>query len=310
VRSPASLADDAPAQKAGLEPGDIVVRVAGRSVGGMTPDQVQQLVRGPAGTKVTLALRSPQAAGIRHFKLTRQEIGKSSVTWQVLPGTRIAQVQISAFNTGTSAKLAETLASIQRAGATGLILDLRDNPGGYLSEAVGVASQFLEGGNVVLEKDAKGRVTPQRVEPAGPKCKLPMVVLVNYESASASEIVSGALQDAKRAILVGEKTLGTGTVLTEFQLSDGSALLLAIEEWLTPSGKSIWHQGITPDVAVALPPDANMVSPEASGEISLQQLQASGDQQLLQALELLQGASGDAAYHHPEGGIQQPRNLS
>lgn len=291
----ASLTDDAPAQKAGLQPGDVVVRVAGRSVAGMTPDQVEQLVRGPAGTRVSLALRSPQSAGIRHFNLMREEIGESSVAWQLLPGTRIAQVQISAFSAGTSAKLVEALAAVRRSGATGLILDLRDNPGGYLSEAAGVASQFLERGNVVLEKDAKGTVKPLPVQASLPKCKLPMVVLVNYESASASEIVSGALQDAKRALLVGEKTLGIGTILTEFQLSDGSALMLAIEEWLTPSGKTIWHQGIMPDVEVALPEDVDMVSPDTSADISPQELQASGDRQLLQALELLQGDGSGAA---------------
>ena len=123
-----------------------------------------------------------------------------------------------------------------------------------LEEAVEVASEFLSGGSVFLSKNADGKITPQPVKPGGVATNMAVVVLINGGSASASEIVAGALRDAHRSVLVGQTTFGTGTVLDQFQLSDGSALLLAVGEWLTPGGRSFWHHGIKPDVEVALPP--------------------------------------------------------
>src|SRR5207237_441655 len=128
-----------------------------------------------------------------------------------------------------------------------------NNPGGLLSEAVTTASQFLDKGDVLLEKDAAGKITHVSIESGGLATNLPMSVLINYGSASASEIVSGALQDAGRAKLVGETTFGTGTVLNTFNLSDGSAMLVATLQWLTPNGRVIWHEGIKPDDKVSLP---------------------------------------------------------
>jgi carboxyl-terminal processing protease len=127
------------------------------------------------------------------------------------------------------------------------------------------------------------------VEKGGLALDTPLVILVNQGTASAAEIVSGALQDAGRAKLVGETTFGTGTVLNQFSLSDGSALLLATEEWLTPSGRLIWHQGIAPDEVVPLPAGTAPLLPEAGAGITPEQLQSSGDAQLLRALELLKG---------------------
>jgi carboxyl-terminal processing protease len=156
-----------------------------------------------------------------------------------------------------------------------------------LSEAIGTASQFLQGGNVLLEKDAQGKISPVAVVQGGLAPDLPLVVLIDAGSASAAEIVAGALQDAGRAKLVGETTFGTGTVLNEFSLSDGSALLLATEEWLTPNGRTIWHQGIAPDVQVTLEQGSSPLLPEAEEGMTPEQVQNSGDAQLLRALELL-----------------------
>jgi carboxyl-terminal processing protease len=147
-----------------------------------------------------------------------------------------------------------------------------------------VASRFLNGGYVLEEKDINGNITKQPVLANVPKTNLPMVVLVNQWSASGAEIVAGALQDAGRAKLIGETTFGTGTVLTQFPLSDGSALELAIQEWLTPSGKTIWHTGLTPDTIVSLPTNVTPLFPEAEKGLSMAQIQASGDQQLLDAI--------------------------
>jgi carboxyl-terminal processing protease len=140
---------------------------------------------------------------------------------------------------------------------------------------------------VLLEKNAKGQVKPVPVEKEGTPVTLPMVVLINEGSASASEIVAGALQDANRAKLVGETTFGTGTVLSTFPLEDGSALLLATEEWLTPAGRVIWHHGITPDVVVTQTLSTLPVLPEAEESLTPQQLQTSGDAQLLRGISIL-----------------------
>ena len=172
----------------------------------------------------------------------------------------------------------------------GIILDLRNNPGGLLSEAVGTTSQFLgPDNNVLIQRDAQGNEVSTPASANGAALDVPLVVLINQGSASASEIVSGALQDAGRAQLVGETTFGTGTVLNQFALSDGSAMLLATQEWLTPKGRVIWHEGIAPDVAVDLEMDTRPLLPTAERDLSAGQLQSSGDAQLLRAIDLLQG---------------------
>lgn len=281
--------DNSPAQQAGLHPGDIILKADGEDVAGLPLDQVVEHILGPAGTSVSLTVMNPATGRTRDVTLVRARITLHNVTWGGLPGTNVAHVRIAAFSQGVSQDLKQALTDIQGRGMTGIILDLRNNPGGLLGEAVGVASQFLKDGNVLLEKDAQGQVTPVAVQPGGVVTELPMVVLINSGTASAAEIVAGALQDAGRAPLVGETTFGTGTVLNEFRLSDGSALLLATEEWLTPSGRLIWHQGISPDLTASLPPDIALLSPRAEGEMTAGQLQANGDRQLLQALDLLSG---------------------
>jgi carboxyl-terminal processing protease len=209
------------------------------------------------------------------------------VTWRQLPGTSLAHLHIANFNKGVSEDLRKSLSDIAQREMQGLILDLRDNPGGLLREAVAGASQFLQGGDVVQIKNARGDIKPIAVDSGGIATKITMAVLVNGGTASASEIVAGALQDAGRAILVGDKTFGTGTVLSEFGLSDGSALLLAVEEWLTPGGHTIWHKGIVPNMVVALPQDAGPLFPESEESRSATQLRGSVDKQLLRAMQVL-----------------------
>jgi carboxyl-terminal processing protease len=173
----------------------------------------------------------------------------------------------------------------------GVVLDLRNNPGGLLSEAIRVASQFLPEGTAVLQRqDAQEDIKTETAVSGGAGLDIPLVVLINQGSASASEIVAGALQDDARAHLVGETTFGTGTVLNEFGLSDGSALLLATEQWLTPSGRVIWHEGIVPDTAVSLLTGTRFLSPEAERQLNAADLESSDDAQLLQALQILQAA--------------------
>ena len=280
--------DGSPAQRAGLKPGDIILKVNGRSVTGLPLDQVVEEISGPVGTSVVLTILAAASGQTRDVTLTRETIELHDVTWQMLPGTHFAHLRISGFNDSSSDDLRTALINIRRANGTGIILDLRNNPGGLLKQAVAAASQFLHQGDVALVKNARGQEKAIPVKPGGEAITTPLICLVNAGTASGAEIVAGALQDDKRAQLVGETTFGTGTVLTEFKLSDGSALLLAIEEWLTPGGHVIWHKGITPGVRVALPAGVMPSFPESELAMTAAQLQHSGDAQLLRALELIQ----------------------
>jgi carboxyl-terminal processing protease len=283
--------DGSPAQKAGLKPGDIILKVNGTNVTGMSLSDVVGMVLGPSGTQVTLTIEDPNSGAIKNVTITRAEITVQNVTWIMLPGTTIADIRIAGFSEGVTNDLRTALQQIQAQGATGIILDLRNDPGGLLSEAIGVTSQFLGSGNVLLVKDSQGNEQAISVQPGGLALQTPMVVLINQGTASASEIVAGALQDAQRATLIGETTFGTGTVLNAFPLSDGSEVLLATEEWLTPSGRVIWHKGITPDVVVSLSNNVTPFVPEAGNGMTATQLQNSQDAQLLKAVEQLsQGA--------------------
>lgn len=283
--------DGSPAQKAGLKPGDVMVAVNGKSTDGQTLQQVVNQVLGPAGSQVRITILRPSTNKTFDVTITRAKIALHNVTWHQLPGTTLAHLRIAEFSQGVSDDLKQALQQIQDQHLTGIVLDLRNNPGGLLDEAVVTASDFLTKGDVLLERDAKGNISHVPVKPQPIQVDTPMVVLINQGSASASEIVSGAIQDAHRAQLVGETTFGTGTVLNQFPLSDGSALLLATQEWLTPSGRVIWHHGIQPDQAVTLPSSANPVLPEQEQDMTASQLQSSGDVQLLKAVSIL-GAPG------------------
>ena len=284
--------DGSPAQQAGLKPGDIILKVDDQDVSGLPLDQAVEKILGPAGTRVKLTILNPKTTTTRDVTLIRASITVRSVTWHLLPGTSVVDLRIATFSRGVTEDLRKALLTIQKEGTTGLILDLRNNPGGLFDEAVSAANQFLSTGNVLLEKNAAGKITPVPVTSGGAATSLPLVVLINGGTSSGAEIVAGALQDAHRARLVGEKTFGTGTVLQTFSLSDGSALMLAIEEWLTPDGYVIWHQGITPDVVVALPPDVTPLIPANEKELTAEELRKSKDIQLLRALDLFQKNKG------------------
>jgi carboxyl-terminal processing protease len=279
--------DGSPAQRAGLKPGDVILQVDGQDIAGRPLEQVVQEISGPAGTSLSLTILTPASARTRQVTLTRAPFQMHLVTWRILPGTKIVQLRIAAFDKGAAADLRQTLIEIKKESVTGLVLDLRNNPGGLLNEAVDSASEFLEGGNILLVKNARGMEKAVPAKAGGEATQIPLAVLVNGGTASGAEIVAGALRDAHRASLVGETTFGTGTVLSEFKLSDGSALLLAIEEWLTPSGDVIWHKGIRPNVVVTLASGASPIFPETERAMTVEQLQNSGDAQLLKALELL-----------------------
>jgi carboxyl-terminal processing protease len=304
--------DGSPAAKAALRPGDIILKVNGEEVSGLPLEQAVTRILGPPGIPVKLTILNPGTGQSRDLELVRARIMLRSVTWHLLPGTPVAHVRIADFSKNVNHDLQEVLRNIREKGASSLILDLRNNPGGLLEEAVGVTSQFVAGGNVLLEKDASGKVTPVPVKGGGLATDIPMIVLVNGGTASAPEIVAGALQDFGRAKILGEKTFGTGTVLERFSLSDGSAVLLAVQEWLTPQGRDIWHRGIVPDVIVPLPAEATPLFPGAEKRLTPAELWDTKDIQLLRGLEMispagaLQGDSSNTDLHaeldHPVGG--------
>ena len=280
--------DNSPAQKAGLRPGDVILEVNNEDVSTRTLSEIVDRVLGPAGTKVTIKIERPTTGEMHTFTITRAKIEIKNVTWQILPGASIVHIRIAAFSQNVGRDLEKAIAESKKQGARGIILDLRNNPGGLLSEAINVVSQFLSSGNVMQEKNAQGESRDIPVEKGGTATDIPMVVLINEGSASAAEITSGALQDYNRAPLIGQKTFGTGTVLLNFPLKDGSGLLLATEMWLTPKGRVIWHKGIEPDIVVEMDAEVMPSIPETERDLTAEQLQKSNDAQLLRAIEELQ----------------------
>jgi carboxyl-terminal processing protease len=278
-----------------LRPGDIILDVDGRDANGRSLSEVVGQIVGPPGTTVTLRVLSPSLSRTRSVTLTRRSIALPGVTAQQLPGTQHVHLRIAQFSAGVTEQLERALEKAARERAEGLIVDLRDDPGGLLDEAIGVTSEFVASGNVLLERDAQGHVKPVPVRPGGAALAIPLVALVNHGTGSAAEIVAAALRDAGRAKLVGVTTFGTGTVLAEFPLSDGSAILLAVREWLTPKSHAIWHKGVEPDVKVELPLDVVPLWPEAERKLDAKQLSESKDRQLLRAMALLEGSSASSA---------------
>ncbi len=278
-----------PADQAGLRRGDVITAVDGKPTKGTSLESVISTVRGPAGTTVELTISRDGTAAPITLRIVRAEVSVPAVDWAWVPGTRIADIRIEQFSNGAADAFKKALGDIVSEDATGVVLDLRGDPGGYVNEAVGVASQFLTGGTVYLSRDATGKETPAPVSPGGVAPNVPLVVLVDHGTASSAEIVTGALQDAGRAKGVGDATVGTGTVLGNFQLADGSMLRIGVVEWLTPKGRRIWHEGLQPDVAVTLPTTVEPVVPQDLTRLGAAGLAKSGDVQLTTAIDILQG---------------------
>jgi carboxyl-terminal processing protease len=280
----------APAEKAGIQRGDVIIAVNGVSTIGKDLNTVIPLIQGPVGTNVSITVKRPSTNQTQTFTMKRAEIKVSAVNLHYIAADRIAHIQITQFSEGVSDQLKDALNKAKKLGAKSIILDLRDDPGGYLQEAVNVASEFVGKGNVLLEQDSTGQRTPQPVNGHPIDTTTPIVVLTNANTASAAEIVSGALRDNNRAIILGVKTFGTGTVLDEFDLSDGSAILLGTSEWLTPNGQFIRDKGIQPNIEVNLNANSNPLTPidENQGNMTLQKILSSGDTQLVGAIRYLE----------------------
>jgi carboxyl-terminal processing protease len=280
----------APAEKAGFKHGDIIVAVNGVSTKGKDIPGISTLIQGKAGTSVSITVQRPSTHKTLTITVVRAEIHVPNVLMHYIAQDHIVHIQIVQFASGVSNQLKDAINQAKKDGATKIILDLRENPGGYLNEAVDTASEFMQSGNVLLEQDSTGHRTPYAVTGNTVDTRIPMVVLIDDNTASAAEIVAGALQENHRAILIGEKTFGTGTVLEEFPLADGSAILLGTQEWLTPDGHFIRDVGISPNIPVKLGPNASPLTPndENSDNMNESQILHNGDTQLIAGIQYLE----------------------
>lgn len=288
---------DSPAEKAGIRPGDVILAVEGQPTTGWTADQAVQKIRGPKGTSITLEIQ--RADGTKAtITVDRGQIPLDSVfrdpILEVIPGesgttlvdrsgqpaTDIAYINISRFRENTADELRQKARDIESKGYKGLILDLRSNPGGFLTPTVQVADEFLNSGVIITEQDANGKKTSTSAQRGGILTNIPMVILIDSGSASGSEVLAAALRDNGRARIIGQRSFGKGTVNIPVELKSCGdpngcgALYIAIGRWLTPKGDQIEGLGITPDIEVPMTSD---------------QYIASGDLQIFKAIEVLRG---------------------
>ena len=253
--------DDSPGFKAGIQSGDRIIRIDGKSTDKMSLADAVKTLRGEPGTEIRLTVFRPSSSVVQEFKLTRSVINVDMVTdirgkkEFPLGENKIGYVRLVQFGEKTSDDLEAALRTLHKQGMQALVLDLRWNPGGLLEQAVDVCEKFLPRGQLVVTTEGRNAAqnSSRYANGHGDELKgMPMIVLVNLGSASASEIVAGCLQDVKRAIVLGEKTFGKGSVQSILPLQDGSALRLTTAKYYTPSHKVIHEEGITPDIPVPL----------------------------------------------------------
>ena len=243
--------DDTPASKAGIKAGDYIVKINGEQVQGKTLMEAVNLMRGPEGTSIEITVRRKGLRKAKIFKITREIIEIKSVISKIVDN-KVGYLRLRAFNENSSSQLKKEISKIEKnKKLVGYILDLRNNPGGLLSQAVTISDFFLNDGEIVSTRGRKKRENRKFFAKKGDKIDgKPLIVLINNGSASASEIVAGALQDQKRAILLGETTFGKGSVQSIIPLKNRGAIRLTISKYYLPSGKSISEVGVVPDIRV------------------------------------------------------------
>ena len=269
--------DGTPAAKAGIKAGDYIVRINGEQVQGKTLMEAVHLMRGPEGTSIEITVRRKSLRKAKIFKITREIIEIESVISKIV-NDKVGYLRLRAFNENSSNQLKKEISKIEKnKKLVGYILDLRNNPGGLLSQAITISDFFLDDGEIVSTKGRKTRENRKFFAKKGDKINgKPLIVLINRGSASASEIVAGALQDQKRAILLGETTFGKGSVQSIIPLKNKGAIRLTISKYYLPSGKSISEVGVVPDIKVE----------EEDEEFSIN---TTTDNQLNYAIKLLSG---------------------
>ncbi len=262
--------DGSPAKSAGIKSGDGILKVDDKSASGWTLAEAVEQIRGPKGTQVTLTIARIGDTKPREIKITRDEITIKSVTAWVkqvkdVEGVdkkalsahstdKVAYIRLSQFGDNTNQEwvgLANTIAmEKQKGGLKGVVIDVRNNPGGYLTDAVFIASEFIKSGTIVIQEAGDGSKTPLTVTRQGNLTDVPVIVLINKGSASASEILSGALRDYKRAKLLGETSFGKGTIQQAVEMGEGAGIHVTIAKWLTPNGTWVHKKGLEPDIKV------------------------------------------------------------
>jgi carboxyl-terminal processing protease len=241
---------NSPAEQAGLKPGDEITAVDGKDVTGTDPNIVLKSVLGPAGTVVDLTILRPNPESTFDVKITRATITIDAVSGKMLDNN-IAYILLPTFGENTADQLKATLTTLMAQNPKGIILDLRDNGGGYLNTAIEVVSQFIDSGVVMYEQEGDGTTNTYNATPGGLATKIPLVVLVNGGTASASEITAGAIQDYKRGVLVGVTTYGKGSVQNWIALDNNQgAVRVTVARWLTPNKRQINGVGLTPDYVI------------------------------------------------------------
>lgn len=250
---------DTPADKAGILAGDLILKIDDKDATGMSLPDAVNLIRGEKGTTVKLEIYHEGDAKSKTVELKRDTIVVKSVEFseKTSPkGKKVALIKLSRFGERTFDEWNKAVSDTLASGPQAIILDLRNNPGGLLDGAVFIGSEFLRSGNsVVLQQDAKGVITPYKVNRQGKLLDLPVIVLINKGSASASEIVAGALQDLKRAKLLGETSFGKGTIQESQELPEGTGIHITTAKWLTPNERWIHQKGLEPDIKVELTED-------------------------------------------------------
>ena len=292
-----SVVDGAPAQKAGLLPGDVLTEVAGKPVTKMTFQECVSILKGAPGTKVTVKVYRRKTDAYQEFTLTREFIKIPSLRGVSIIDGEFGYLRLTNFSNPTAADLDKALEEFAKKKVRGIVIDLRNNPGGLLNSAIEVCSRFLKKGELVVYTEGQSARAKQEFHAVDAKkyLDIPLVLLVNGNSASAAEIFSGCLQDHNRAVLLGTKTFGKGSVQTVIPLPDKGAMRLTTAKYYTPSRRVIHGRGITPDIIVPMTPASEAVLAMqlnlAPGEVHMKNGGGVKDVQLERALELLKGVN-------------------
>lgn len=267
--------DGTPASRAGLKPGDIILKIDDKDATNLSLPEAVSLIRGPKGSSVTLQIFREGEDKPQDFVLVRDTIIVKSAEFKLLRSPalkKVAYLKLQRFGERTFTEWSEAVSSALASSPEAVILDVRNNPGGFLDGAVFIASEFIDSGDIVIKENAQGARASFKVNRAGKLTKLELIVLINKGSASAAEIVAGAIQDLKRGKLVGEQSFGKGTIQSSQDLPQGTGIHITTDKWLTPTNRWIHNSGLTPDVKVEDIPDKE-------GEDKV-------DEQLNKALEL------------------------
>jgi carboxyl-terminal processing protease len=268
-----------PAEKAGVKAGDVIVKIGDKDALSMSLPDAVSLIRGPKGSAVALEIFREGESAPRTITIYRDTIVVKSVVYKTTTtpkGKNIANIKLSRFGGRTNDEWNQAISQALKDNVVGVVLDMRNNPGGYLDDAVYITSEFISSGNVVEQENGKGEKRGYPVNRTGKMLSIPLVVLINKGSASASEIVAGAIQDNNRGKLIGDQSFGKGTIQESDDLPGGTGIHITTAKWLTPKGRWIHNTGLTPDIKVSLP-----TTPEATSSATPQ------DTQMDRALEEL-----------------------